>query len=159
MTASRSLAMLDEGDDNITPRNIYDIQSREPTDSYGFPTPRSSSSSVTSGNSPYAYYGSGSVDSSASGYSSTSETYEPPLPPRPLARAATAVSAAAAMASPLAAGAGGLPPAPQTMMGQFNSKVSSSAQKKHRCKICDKRFTRPSSLRTHMFSHTGEKRK
>lgn len=52
MAASRSLAMLDEGDDNITPRNIYDIQSREPTDSYGFPIPRSSSSSATSGSSP-----------------------------------------------------------------------------------------------------------
>ena len=43
------------------------------------------------------------------------------------------------------------------MMGQFNSKVSSSTQKKHKCKICDKRFTRPSSLQTHMYSHTGEK--
>jgi hypothetical protein len=37
--------------------------------------------------------------------------------------------------------------------------VSSSAQKKHKCKVCDKRFTRPSSLQTHMYSHTGEKRK
>ncbi len=43
------------------------------------------------------------------------------------------------------------------MMGQFNSKVSSSTQKKHKCKICDKRFTRLSSLQTHMYSHTGEK--
>ncbi|KAK3075427.1 hypothetical protein LTS18_014042, partial [Coniosporium uncinatum] len=50
-----------------------------------------------------------------------------------------------------------LPPAPQSMMGQFSSKVSSSSQKKHKCKICDKRFTRPSSLQTHMYSHTGEK--
>ncbi|RMX72705.1 hypothetical protein D0869_14343 [Hortaea werneckii] len=52
---------------------------------------------------------------------------------------------------------GNMPPAPQSMMGQFNSKVSSSSQKKHKCKICDKRFTRPSSLQTHMYSHTGEK--
>ncbi|KAF2489641.1 hypothetical protein BU16DRAFT_161590 [Lophium mytilinum] len=37
-----------------------------------------------------------------------------------------------------------LPPAPQSMMSQFNFKVSSSSQKKHKCKICDKRFTRPS---------------
>jgi uncharacterized Zn-finger protein len=51
-----------------------------------------------------------------------------------------------------------MPPAPQSMMGQFSSKVSSSSQKKHKCKICDKRFTRPSSLQTHMYSHTGEKR-
>jgi hypothetical protein len=36
--------------------------------------------------------------------------------------------------------------------------VSASPQKKHRCKVCDKRFTRPSSLQTHMYSHTGEKR-
>ncbi|KAF2421014.1 hypothetical protein EJ08DRAFT_653659 [Tothia fuscella] len=50
-----------------------------------------------------------------------------------------------------------IPPAPQSMMGQFSSKVSSSSQKKHKCKICDKRFTRPSSLQTHMYSHTGEK--
>jgi len=48
-------------------------------------------------------------------------------------------------------------PAPQSMMGQFSSKVSSSSQKKHKCKVCDKRFTRPSSLQTHMYSHTGEK--
>jgi uncharacterized Zn-finger protein len=45
------------------------------------------------------------------------------------------------------------------MMGSFSSRVSSSAQKKHKCKVCDKRFTRPSSLQTHMYSHTGEKRK
>ncbi|KAK8223003.1 hypothetical protein BKA81DRAFT_351071, partial [Phyllosticta paracitricarpa] len=50
-----------------------------------------------------------------------------------------------------------LPPAPQSMMGQFSSKMSSSTQKKHKCKVCDKRFTRPSSLQTHMYSHTGEK--
>ncbi|KAF2636701.1 C2H2 finger domain-containing protein FlbC [Massarina eburnea CBS 473.64] len=48
-------------------------------------------------------------------------------------------------------------PPPSSMMGQFSSKVSSSSQKKHKCKICDKRFTRPSSLQTHMYSHTGEK--
>ncbi|KAF2863360.1 hypothetical protein K470DRAFT_207468, partial [Piedraia hortae CBS 480.64] len=29
--------------------------------------------------------------------------------------------------------------------------------KKHKCKVCEKRFTRPSSLQTHMYSHTGEK--
>ena len=29
----------------------------------------------------------------------------------------------------------------------------------HKCKVCDKRFTRPSSLQIHMYKHTGEKRK
>ncbi|KAH8647990.1 hypothetical protein BGZ61DRAFT_548643 [Ilyonectria robusta] len=50
-----------------------------------------------------------------------------------------------------------IPPAPQSMMGQFRPKVSSSTQKKHKCKVCDKRFSRPSSLRTHLYSHTGDK--
>lgn len=54
---------------------------------------------------------------------------------------------------------GPFPPEPSSMMTQFNSKMSSATQKKHKCKICDKRFTRPSSLQTHMYSHTGEKRK
>lgn len=48
------------------------------------------------------------------------------------------------------------PLAPQSMMAQFSSKRSANAQKKHKCKICDKRFSRPSSLQTHMYSHTGE---
>ncbi|KAJ5679239.1 Zinc finger C2H2 [Penicillium macrosclerotiorum] len=48
-------------------------------------------------------------------------------------------------------------PGPQSMMGQFSSKMPSNTQKKHKCKVCDKRFTRPSSLQTHMYSHTGEK--
>ena len=34
-----------------------------------------------------------------------------------------------------------------------------STQKKYKCKVCDKLFSRPSSLKTHMYSHTGEKRK
>ncbi|KAI8912127.1 hypothetical protein BC831DRAFT_393796, partial [Entophlyctis helioformis] len=29
--------------------------------------------------------------------------------------------------------------------------------KKYECLECSKRFSRPSSLRTHMHSHTGEK--
>ncbi|KAF1819016.1 uncharacterized protein K489DRAFT_326642 [Dissoconium aciculare CBS 342.82] len=76
-------------------------------------------------------------------YSSASESVDMPTSRR--------------LPKPIGLVSGSLPPAPQSMMGQFSSKVSSSSQKKHKCKICDKRFTRPSSLQTHMYSHTGEK--
>ena len=49
------------------------------------------------------------------------------------------------------------PLVPMSVMGQSNSKTPSSTQKKHQCKICDKRFARPSSLQTHMYSHIVEK--
>ncbi|CAG8487200.1 12061_t:CDS:2 [Acaulospora colombiana] len=49
-------------------------------------------------------------------------------------------------------------PAPQTMMTTFSSKTVSSTPKRYKCNICQKRFTRPSSLQTHTYSHTGEKR-
>lgn len=109
-------------------------------DSYGFPATHSASSSISSnGCSPYY---SGSVDGSVSDYSTAGSDVESSrtLPP-PHGLMATQ------------------PPAPQSMMGQFSSRVSSSTEKKHKCKVCDKRFTRPSSLQTHMYSHTGEKRK
>ncbi|RHZ74196.1 hypothetical protein Glove_227g129 [Diversispora epigaea] len=48
-------------------------------------------------------------------------------------------------------------PAPQTMMTTFSSKTVSSTPKRYKCNICQKRFTRPSSLQTHTYSHTGEK--
>lgn len=141
--AGRGIMALSQ---DITPRNIFEVeaQARDQVDSYGFPSTHSSSSSVSSA-SPYpSYYG--SMDSSMSEYSSTSESVEP-MPPssRKLPRPQSLMT--------------NLPPAPQSMMGQFNSKVSASTQKKHKCKVCDKRFTRPSSLQTHMYSHTGEKRK
>lgn len=128
-----------------TPRNIYgpnaSTRVRGTTDSYGFPSTHSTSSSVSSTNG-FGYYG-GSIDSSVSDYS-------------------TAGSDAESMASrtlprPQGLMASHAPPAPSSMMGQFSSKVSNSSQKKHKCKVCDKRFTRPSSLQTHMYSHTGEK--
>jgi uncharacterized Zn-finger protein len=40
-----------------------------------------------------------------------------------------------------------------------SSKVPKGIQKKHECKECGKRFTRPSSLQTHIYNHMGEKRK
>lgn len=130
--------MLAMSQDMTTPRNIYGAKSdRSTPDSY-FPSSHSSHSSVSSASSyPYDYA------SSVSGYSSQSEmgdTGSRTLPP-PSSMIAT----------------NGALPAPASMMGQFNSKISSSTQKKHKCKVCDKRFTRPSSLQTHMYSHTGEK--
>ncbi|AEO65466.1 uncharacterized protein THITE_2112492 [Thermothielavioides terrestris NRRL 8126] len=125
-----------------TPRNIYDVRNRArgSADSYGFPSTHSSTSSVSSTGFS-GYYG-GSVDGSISDYSATGSDIES-LSGRTLPRPQGLMSTQ--------------PPAPQSMMGSFSSRVSSSAQKKHKCKVCDKRFTRPSSLQTHMYSHTGEK--
>lgn len=44
-----------------------------------------------------------------------------------------------------------------SMMSTFHSKTSTQSQKKHKCPVCWKRFTRPSSLATHILSHTGER--
>lgn len=144
LDASRGMVALSQ--DLTTPRNIYGMPPRSDrgsTDGYGFPTSHSAHSSISSASYNPSYY-SGSVDSSVSDYGSASdmESVNSRTIPRP--------------SGLMSAGGSGLPP-PQSMMGQFNSKVSSSTQKKHKCKICDKRFTRPSSLQTHMFSHTGEK--
>ena len=129
---------------DITPRNIYGPRGdRNSMDSYGFPSTHSSHSSISSA-SGYPQYFAGSVDSSVTDYSSASEMNEP-INSRTLPR-------------PTGLMGGSMPPAPSSMMGSFNSKVSSSTQKKHKCKVCEKRFTRPSSLQTHMYSHTGEKR-
>ena len=139
LDASRGMVAMSQSD--ITPRNIYghSNSSRSSTDSYGFPSSHSAHSSISSASTYPSYYNSSVSEASVGDYSSASESVDMPTSrtlPRPV----------------------GLP-APQSMMGQFSSKVSSSSQKKHKCKICDKRFTRPSSLQTHMYSHTGEKRK
>jgi len=140
--ASRGMIAMSQ---NTTPRNIYGARSvvgRGSGDSYGFPPTHSSSSSISSSSNYPSYFG--SVDSSVSEYSTTGsdmDSVSSRTLPRPSGFPNT----------------GGMPPAPQSMMGQFSSKVSSSTQKKHKCKVCDKRFTRPSSLQTHMYSHTGEK--
>lgn len=48
------------------------------------------------------------------------------------------------------------PPPQSYLMSTFSSKIVKSTRK-HVCEICGKRFTRPSSLQTHSYSHTGEK--
>jgi hypothetical protein len=122
-----------------TPRNIYGSRSdRSSVDSYGFPSTHSTSSSVSSSGNFSSYYGDSVSDYSTAG--SDIESVNSRTLPRPQGLMGSS-----------------MPPAPQSMMGQFSSKVSSSTQKKHKCKVCDKRFTRPSSLQTHMYSHTGEK--
>ncbi|PSS23009.1 hypothetical protein M430DRAFT_33638 [Amorphotheca resinae ATCC 22711] len=140
--ASRGMIAMSQ---NTTPRNIYGAQGRVGRgsgDSYGFPPAHSTNSSISSSGTYPSYFG-GSVDSSVSDYSNTGSDIES-VSSRTLPRPSGLLS-------------GGIPPAPQSMMGQFSSKVFSSTQKKHKCKVCDKRFTRPSSLQTHMYSHTGEK--
>ncbi|KAJ4296274.1 hypothetical protein N0V90_006319 [Kalmusia sp. IMI 367209] len=140
LDASRGMVSLSQSD--ITPRNIYGNQgsSRSSTDSYGFPSTHSAHSSISGASYNGNYYGG---EGSVTDYSSASESVD-------LTHSRTLPRPSALMGA-------NIPPAPQSMMGQFSSKVSSSSQKKHKCKICDKRFTRPSSLQTHMYSHTGEK--
>lgn len=146
LDASRGMVALSSGQDLTTPRGLYDTHSdRGSQDGYGFPAPHSTHSSISGASSTYGgSYGSyaESVGSSVSDYGSQSDLESVNSRTLPQPRGLMATS--------------GLPP-PSSMMGQFNSKVSSSTQKKHKCKICDKRFTRPSSLQTHMYSHTGEK--
>jgi len=141
--ASRGMIAMSQ---ETTPRNIYGPGSHTGRGSgdYGFPSTHSTSSSISStGNYP-SHLG-GSIDSSVSDYSGAGSDMES-VSSRTLPR-------------PTGLLGNNVPPAPQSMMGQFSSKVSSSTQKKHKCKVCDKRFTRPSSLQTHIYSHTGEKRK
>jgi hypothetical protein len=143
LDASRGMVSLSQSD--ITPRNIYGSQgtSRSSTDSYGFPSSHSAHSSISSAS--YGHNGYYGGEGSVTDYSSASESVD--------------LTNSRTLPRPNGLLGASMPPAPQSMMSQFSSKVSSSSQKKHKCKICDKRFTRPSSLQTHMYSHTGEKRK
>ena len=150
LDASRGMLALSHSNlQDLTPRNIYDVRQRGSTDSYGFPSTSSTSSISVSGRQEFPYYGASSVTSVDSGtdYSSAASDagYDSMAVSRTLPRPSQLV------------GANLGPPAPSSMMGQFSSKMSSNTQKKHKCKVCDKRFTRPSSLQTHMYSHTGEK--
>lgn len=154
LDASRGmLALSHQNIQDMTPRDIHDVRAqRGSTDSgYGFPTAYSTGSSISaaSGRDGYPMYAGshyGSVDSATDYSSAASEAgYDSGIASRTLPRPSQMSTL------------GGMPPAPQSMMGQFSSKMSSNTQKKHKCKVCDKRFTRPSSLQTHMYSHTGEK--
>ncbi|KAK4934726.1 hypothetical protein LTR10_024075 [Elasticomyces elasticus] len=154
LDASRGmLALSHQNLQDLTPRNIYEARAQRPSaDAYGFPHTASNHSSISNESGRgYPYYAPssvGSVTDSATDYSSAASDaggYESMAASRTLPRPQQMLGA------PLG------PPAPQSMMGQFSSKMSANTQKKHKCKVCDKRFTRPSSLQTHMYSHTGEK--
>ena len=140
LDASRGMVAMSQSE--TTPRNIYDAvgfgsPARLPAESYGFPVPHSSHSSVSSA---------GVSEASNGGYSSPSESVDTPERYNPT------------RSYGMPPGVERLPPAPHSMMGQFSTKSSPGSNKKHKCQVCDKRFTRPSSLQTHMYSHTGEKR-
>ncbi|RMZ90480.1 hypothetical protein DV736_g2299, partial [Chaetothyriales sp. CBS 134916] len=152
LDASRGmLALSHQSLQDLTPRNLTEARvGRTAADSYGFPPSYSGHSSISNesgrGYPYYASSGSGSVTDSATEYSSAASDagYES-MTSRTLPRPNGLIGA------PLG------PPNRESMMGQFSSKLSGNTQKKHKCKVCDKRFTRPSSLQTHMYSHTGEK--
>ena len=153
LDASRGmLALSHQNLQDLTPRNIFEARTQRPSsEAYGFPHAASSHSSLSNESGRgYPYYAAssvGSVTDSATDYSSAASDagYDSMINSRTLPRPTQLLGA------PLG------PPAPQSMMSQFSSKMSANTQKKHKCKVCDKRFTRPSSLQTHMYSHTGEK--
>lgn len=137
LDASQGMVAMSQ---DITPRNVY-APRHGSQDSYGFPTHSTNSSISSASGYPHYYHSSytGSVDGSVTGSSITDYGSE----------AENSIGTRSIHAN--------YPQEQASMMTQFNSKMSASAQKKHKCKICDKRFTRPSSLQTHMYSHTGEK--
>lgn len=147
------LALSHQNLTDLTPRNIYEARTGQAADGYGFPPSsqhslNSSISGPSSHRDSYPYYSASvaSADSHTDYSSAASDAgFDSMAATRTLPRPQQLI------------GANLGPPAPQSMMGQFSSKMSSNTQKKHKCKVCDKRFTRPSSLQTHMYSHTGEK--
>lgn len=154
LDASRGmLALSHQNLQDLTPRNLIEARAgRGSTDSYGFPPSYSGHSSISNESGRgYPYYASsvsGSATDSATDYSSAASD--------------CGYDSLASRTLPRPSGLIGGPIGPpiqqqQAMMGQFSSKLSANTQKKHKCKVCDKRFTRPSSLQTHMYSHTGEK--
>lgn len=134
---------LDFTSNSMDTRGILMSQPSRPRHDSVYQSSHSANSSVSSTHS-FPYYG-GSVDSSTTDYSDGTGY--------PQERAG--VMRSSRPHSYLNTGA----TVPNQMMTTFSSKITSSTQKKHKCKVCDKRFTRPSSLQTHTYSHTGEKRK
>jgi hypothetical protein len=146
LDASRGMSARSQ---STTPHSLYSAQGRGSAgsiDSYGFPASHSTSSSLSSSSNYWSYSG-GSINSSVSDYSNINSNIKPVLSrtqPRPLGLPSRGIS-----------------PEPKSMFGRFrlsNPKLTLITGK-HKCKLCDKRFTRPSSLQTHMYSHTGAKRK
>lgn len=130
------LALSHQSMSDLTPRNIYEVRStrRSSVDQYGFPGNHTRHSSVASDSGQMnQYYGQdNSSSASITDYGSITSEVGSRLLPRPSTG----------------------PAPPQSMMVHFTPRTF---EKKHKCKVCDKRFTRPSSLRIHMYSHTGEK--
>ncbi|KAF3221033.1 hypothetical protein TWF192_011152 [Orbilia oligospora] len=147
LDASRGMLALGQGATRFNLPHVGGHRTSSSAASTNSYYPQSTSSSISSASS-YPYY-SGSMDSAGTDITAISEMYDGrhslPTLPRP---------------GHLLGGHHhlyGHQSGQAAMMGQFNSRVQSNTTKKHKCKICDKRFTRPSSLQTHMYSHTGEK--
>ncbi|CAG8581962.1 17740_t:CDS:2 [Funneliformis caledonium] len=122
--------------------------------------------------SPMNYYGQAPVGYDRNGMPHHGSGFPPGMPPTPQDYPMTMAAARysnGSMGLPPASNGNGSPkssagqqrpssvPTPQAMMTTFSSKTVSSTPKRYKCNICQKRFTRPSSLQTHMYSHTGEK--
>ncbi|KAA8894271.1 hypothetical protein FN846DRAFT_786694 [Sphaerosporella brunnea] len=129
---------------SLDARGILMSQPRQRHDSTNsaYHSSHSANSSVSSTHS-FPYYNGGSIDSSNTDYSDHTSY------PQERAGVVRSSRPNGYLNSGVAV--------PNQMMTTFSSKISSSTQKKHKCKVCDKRFTRPSSLQTHTYSHTGEK--
>jgi hypothetical protein len=163
---------LSQNDITPTPKNMFGA-GREAENSYGFPPSagaHSSHSSISSaggidaaggggGSGLHSNYGSPVGDYSLTDYSSASESVDGLNHRRTLPRPATMPHHQQHHHHHHPGNGVGVGMPQQSMMGQFSSKVPNGIQKKHKCKVCDKRFTRPSSLQTHIYSHTGEKRR
>ncbi|PHH71613.1 hypothetical protein CDD80_5116 [Ophiocordyceps camponoti-rufipedis] len=129
-----------------TPRNIYGSRPTRcsPLDSYGFPSTTHSTSSSISSTGNFSSYYAGSSSNNTTTTTTTTTGGGGPDSVSDYSTAGSDIESVNSRTLPRPQGlVAQLPPAPQSMMGQFSSKVSSSSLKKHKCKVCDKRFTRP----------------